>query len=98
MKTEQVNNKLEEINKKGYAIAKKHLILLLEKVFKKNKKEVDCILCSMGTIAFYKDKDVVNREDIKGYENLMNFVRKWDEIYCLTGAGIKIDKDGTKDY
>ena len=76
-----------------------HLQLILEKLFTQNSRTLfDKIICSMGTIAFYKKGEPLwshETEDIIGIEEMNTFLSDWDDILKLTGNDIVIDKNGT---
>ncbi len=89
----QTNKEIQKHIDAAYKIAFKALHEHLQEMFLMNRKKIDEILVTMGTVAFYKGDDPLwnhESEKLKGYKKLDSFLDKWDDTLCLRGGYIHI--------
>lgn len=95
----KVNEQINRMYLDAARLAKDEMIRLARKILKEHPKYDECII-AMGEIFFTTDNDEIGVRELtyKYFQPLADFIDEWDEIFGLTGEGVRFTADGELNY
>lgn len=99
----KVNKHINRVYLDAARLAKDEMIRLARKILKEHPKYDECII-AMGELFFTTDDDEIEVRDYDGeltykyFQPLADFIDEWDEIFGLTGEGVRFTADGELNY
>ena len=95
MSTEETAERIDALLKQANDLAVDWLRSKLLRMLKENPKKIDEIVNRMGVTAFYKKGEPLwshEVEELKGYEELVDFMNDYDDIFKLTGEDMEFKR------